>query len=42
MRVMLTQRNQITIPKNLISELNLELGKYYELDIKNDQIVLDI
>ena len=42
MRVMLTQRNQITIPKNLISELNLELGKYYELDIKNDQIILDI
>ena len=42
MRLMLTQRNQITIPKNLISELNLELGKYYELDIKNDQIVLDI
>ena len=42
MRVMLTQRNQITIPKNLISELNLELGKYCELDIKNDQIVLDI
>lgn len=42
MRVMLTQRNQITIPKNLISELNLELGKYYELNIKNDQIVLDI
>lgn len=42
MRVMLTQRNQITIPKNLITELGLELGKYYELDIHEGKIELDI
>ena len=42
MRVMLTQRNQITIPRNYISELGLELGKYYELNICEGKIELDI
>lgn len=42
MRVMLTQRNQITIPKNLVSELGLELGKFYELKICEGKIELDI
>ena len=42
MKVMLTQRNQITIPKNLINDLNLELGKYYELSYEDNRIILDI
>lgn len=42
MRVMLTQRNQITIPRNLIDELNLQLGKFYELEISDDKISLNI
>lgn len=42
MRVMLTQRNQITIPKNMINELDLELGKFYELRFEENKIVLDI
>lgn len=42
MRVMLTNRNQITIPKNMINELGLELGKYYEMNITKDSINLDI
>ena len=42
MRVMLTQRNQITIPRNLIDELDLQLGKFYELDISDGKISLNI
>lgn len=42
MKVMLTQRNQITIPKNLVTDLGLELGKFYELNICEGKIELDI
>lgn len=42
MRVMLTHRNVITIPKILCNQLGLELGKFYELEVSDDRLILKI
>lgn len=42
MEVMLTKRNQITIPKSLITKLNTKPGDMYDIEIVDNKITLTL
>lgn len=42
MKIKLTSGNRITIPKNIVNNLGLELNKYYEMIIENNKIIIDV